>query len=186
MDNTQIKSIGVFMSAKNGINPEYQKVSEQLGEKIAKDGFRLVYGGGKEGLMGVVALSVMEHGGSVLGVTPKNLAEEAMPKDKITELIEVPDMNLRKQLLIDESDVFIALPGGFGTLEEISQVISWDKINIIQKPIVLYDVNNFYTDFYHWLQTMEIEQFIPMGSMRYIHLSNDIDDIFNYLNNWRR
>ena len=184
MDNTQIKSIGVFMGAKNGGNPEYRKISELVGKKIAEVNKRLVYGGGKEGLMGAVALSVMENGGSVLGITPQNLAEESMPADKITELIQVPDMNVRKQLLIDESDVFIALPGGFGTLEEISQVISWDKINIIQKPIVLYDINNFYADFYKWLQTMETSQFIPAGSMKYIYLSNDIDDIFDYLNNW--
>lgn len=181
MDNTQIKSIGVFMGTKNGTDSDYLKYAKQLGKRIADDHFRLVYGGGKDGLMGAVALSTIENNGIVLGITPKNLAEEAIAVDKITELIQVPDMNLRKQMLIDQSDAFVALPGGYGTLEEISQVISWNKINLIQKPIALYNINDFYSPFYDWLVMMAEKQLVPTDSLNYVYLSNDLDDIFNWL-----
>ena len=106
------KAVGVFMGSQFGSDPNFKIQTEAFGKQIAKRGLYLVYGGGKDGLMGTLATSVMANHGKVLGISPRNLAEDAIDVDKITKFIEVASMTERKQLLIDNSDVFVALPGG--------------------------------------------------------------------------
>jgi uncharacterized protein (TIGR00730 family) len=176
----EIKSVGVFMGAEFGDEPIYSQIAKELGEYLADHQYRLVYGGGKDGLMGEVARSTMNKGGQVLGIAPKNLAEEAIGENEITQRIDVPDMNMRKQLMIDESDAFIALPGGFGTLEEISQVVSWAKIDLHSKPLALYNFNGFYNTLWAWFEEAAEKQFVPESDMKYIYNGKNIKDIFHY------
>ncbi len=168
------------MGSASGNDPIFKERSEELGRYLAENGYRLVYGGGQEGLMGLVAKTVMANGGQVLGVTPKNLAEFSIPAGQITELVEVSDMNTRKQLMLQESDAFIALPGGFGTMEEIAQTISWAKIDLHEKPLALFDIDGFYDTFWDWIEESVQRGFVPPVDMRYVFHGESLTDIFDY------
>ncbi|MDC2806684.1 TIGR00730 family Rossman fold protein [Leuconostoc suionicum] len=180
----KISSIGVFMGSQSGNDPQYIEAAEELGKRIALKKIKLVFGAGKDGLMGATARSAMEAGGSVLGISPRNLAEEAVESSEITQLIEVNTMTDRKQLLMDNSDVFIVLPGGFGTLEEIAQVISWSKIHLHDKPLALFNVNGFYDKFWAWLNEVYEDGFVSEHDMRCIQMFDSIDAMFEYLENF--
>ncbi len=180
----QIKSVGVFMGAEFGNEKMFSNKATELGKYLAGNNYRLVYGGGKDGLMGIVAMSVMENGGRVLGITPSNLAETSIDADQITELVQTPDMNTRKQLMIDQSDAFIALPGGFGTLEEIAQTISWAKIDLHERPLALFNINGFYDTLWQWIEEAVSKDFVPPFDMKYVYRGRSIDDIFEYFDNF--
>jgi len=180
----KISSIGVFMGSQAGNDPHYVDAAKALGQRIAQNQSKLVFGAGNDGLMGVTARSAINAGGQVLGISPRNLAEEAVEPDEITQLIEVDTMTERKQLLMDYSDAFIVLPGGFGTLEEIAQVISWSKINLHDKPLALFNVNGFYDTFWVWLNEIYKDGFVSEHDMKCIQIFDEIDDIFDYLENF--
>lgn len=175
------KAVGVFMGSQFGSDPNFKIQTEAFGKQIAKRGLYLVYGGGKDGLMGTLATSVMANKGNVLGISPRNLAEDAIDADKITKFIEVASMTERKQLLIDNSDVFVALPGGLGTLEEIAQVISWAKLGLHHKSLILYNINGFYDYFENWLNQMVNDHFVNIDDMKWVHVVNNLDEVMTMI-----
>ena len=129
--------ITVFCGANNGRNEAYKENAMEVGKWIATNNHTLVYGGGKIGLMGVIADTVLENRGEVIGIMPQFLVDREISHTGITEFIIVDDMSERKTKLVDLGDVFIALPGGPGTLEEISQVISWVRVGKKDAPCIL-------------------------------------------------
>lgn len=179
-----VQSIAVFMGAQFGNNRTYTETAKKLGQKIAQRQLMLVYGGGRDGLMGATALSVMAHGGEVLGITPDNLAEDAITPEQVTKLIEVDNMSERKDLMMLYADAFIVLPGGFGTLEELAQVLSWAKIGLHDKPLILLNVNGFYDYLWTWLQEMKTTGFIGPDDLQYVQMFNNITDTFDYLDHF--
>ncbi len=138
------KKIGVFCGSSLGSNTAFADAAEALGAAIVKNGDELVYGGGNIGLMGVIADKVLELGGKVTGIMPGHLAAHEIAHRKIQDLQLVETMMERKELLIKQSDVFVALPGGFGTLDESSEVITWNQLKLIQKPFGILNTNGFY------------------------------------------
>jgi uncharacterized protein (TIGR00730 family) len=122
----------------------YKLHAQQLGEEIARNGLELVYGGSRVGLMGEVANKVLEHGGKVIGVMPTGLFRGEIVHTGLSQLIEVKDMHERKATMGNLSDAYIALPGGFGTFEELFEVVSWAQIGIHRKPIGLLNVEGYY------------------------------------------
>lgn len=138
------KKIGVFCGSSLGSNTAFADAAEALGEAIVKNGDELIYGGGNIGLMGVIADKVLELGGKVTGIMPKHLAMHEIAHRKIQDLQLVETMMERKELLINQSDVFVALPGGFGTLDESSEVITWNQLKLIQKPFGILNIAGFY------------------------------------------
>ena len=135
--------ITVFCGANEGRNEAYRKNAEELGKWIADNNYTLVYGGGKVGLMGIIADTVLENNSEVIGIMPQFLVDREISHTGITEFIIVDDMSVRKEKLIDLGDVFVALPGGPGTLEEISQVISWVRVGKKDAPCILMDTMIF-------------------------------------------
>ena len=127
-----------------GTDPVHARIAEQVGALLAAEGIRLVYGGGNVGLMGVVADAVMAGGGEVLGVIPVGLFETEQGHRGITELVEVRSMHERKQRMADESDAFLALPGGLGTLEELAEILTWAQLGIHSSPVGVLDVDGFW------------------------------------------
>ena len=125
----------------------------------------------------------MAEGGEVVGISPNNLAEEAIAIVSVTKLIEVADMDERKRLLMAYADAFIALPGGFGTLEEIAQVISWEKIGLHHKPLVLLNTNGFYDSLWHWLMTSVSSGFVTQNDLDKIYLADTVESALTYLIN---
>ena len=152
--------ITVFCGANNGKSESYIENATELGEWIADNNHTLVYGGGKIGLMGVIADTVLENRGEVIGIMPQFLVDREISHTGITEFIIVDDMSVRKAKLVDLGDVFIALPGGPGTLEEISQVISWVRVGKKDAPCILMNVDGFYDFLEQYFDKMVEEGFL--------------------------
>lgn len=134
--------IAVYLGSNDGNDPKYLRCAEQIGFLIAENGHTLVYGGAKNGMMGMLAKTVMENGGKTIGVIPSFFLYRA--NHGLDELITVQTMSERKKRMIDLADAFIALPGGPGTIEEISEVISAVRIGIFAKPCVIYNLDGYY------------------------------------------
>lgn len=139
-----MKSICVFCGSSAGAQPEYMTAARNLGKTLAANKITLVYGGASVGLMGAVADEVLAHGGHVIGVIPKILMTKEVAHHGLTDLRVVDSMHSRKALMAELSDGFIALPGGFGTFEELCEIVTWSQLGLHQKPIGVLDVLDYY------------------------------------------
>jgi uncharacterized protein (TIGR00730 family) len=144
MTNSSLKRVAVFCGSSTGTDPEFRTAAEALGTSLAERSIGLVYGGGKVGLMGVVADAVMAAGGEVIGVLPESMARKEVAHEGLTELRIVGSMHERKALMADLSDGFIAMPGGFGTFEEFCEVVTWAQLGLHTKPCAILNVNGYY------------------------------------------
>ncbi len=142
-----IGAIGVFCGSKTGRAPAYAEAARALGAELARRGVKLVFGGGRNGLMGVVADAVLAGGGQAMGVIPGFLDQLEVGHDGLDEMIEVGSMHERKARMFAASDAFVVLPGGLGTLDEAFEVITWKQLRLHQKPIVLVDVAGYWSGF---------------------------------------
>lgn len=138
-------NICIFCGSNPGNDPVYQKIAKELIAVMAEKKIGLVYGGAKVGIMGLLADEMIRQGGEVHGVIPKALIDKEVAHRGLTSLREVSTMHERKQLMFDMSDAFITFPGGFGTLDETFEIITWKQIDLHKKPLVFLDVNNFYS-----------------------------------------
>ena len=148
---TELGRVCVFCGSSTGSEPAYRDAAVELGTALANRGIGLIYGGGAIGLMGALADACLDAGGEVTGVIPAGLFRKEVGHTGLTELIEVTSMHERKQLLYDLADAFIALPGGLGTLEELAEVLTWNQLGILSKPVALLDVGGFWSGLVEWL-----------------------------------
>jgi uncharacterized protein (TIGR00730 family) len=153
MSDQELRSLCVYCGSRFGTDPVFKKTAEDLGRLTAEKGLRLVFGGGEQGLMGVVARSARDAGGRVLGIIPTFLQEKEGLLDNI-ESREVETMHERKIMMFDECEAFCALPGGIGTLEETIEVLSWASLAIHKKPIVLCNVEGYWDPLIDLIQHM--------------------------------
>lgn len=140
----ELTSVCVYCASSTGTNPAIVEATRTLGQTLADRGIRLVYGGGAVGLMGLIADTVIEHGGQVTGIIPLALFPQEVAHQGCTELITVNSMHERKHLMFERSDAFLALPGGFGTLEEIAEVTTWAQIGMHRKPVGVLNVDGYW------------------------------------------
>lgn len=160
---SNVASVCVYCGSGKGQNPAYAIAARKFGHALANAGIRLVYGGGSLGLMGEVAKAALGAGGKVTGIIPEFLgAKEKMLQD-VDELIVVGDMHARKKLMFERSDAFVALPGGIGTLEELVEQLTWSQLGQHTKPIVVANIEGFWTPFLQLLTHMKGETFIRAG-----------------------
>ncbi len=167
-----IKSICVYCGSQPGNEPEFIEAAKTLGTSLAERNIRLVYGGGSRGIMGAVSQSVQDNGGKVLGIIPDFLLPKEGEWDQSSENLEIAithNMHERKQRMFEESDAFIALPGGIGTLEEIVEIITWAQLGRHQKPIAFLNTNNF------WQPMLELIN--HMKTSGFIHTANKVNPI---------
>src|SRR5580693_9544683 len=155
-----IKSVAVFCGSQNGNNPIYVQHAGELGRFIALLGLKLIYGGGNKGLMGVLADAVMANGGEVMGIIPELLKEREHQHNKLTELAIVPDMHVRKKMMYERSDAAIILPGGFGTLDELFEMLAWNQLKIHDKRIYILNSGGFYNHLLKHLKQLQKEGFL--------------------------
>lgn len=141
----------VYCGANAGTTPEYAAAAVELGTELARRGVELVYGGGRVGLMGLVADAVMAAGGVVTGVITEQLLGAEVGHRAVTTLEVVPSMHERKARLNDLADGFVVLPGGFGTVDEFAEMLTWNQLGIIAKPVVLFDVAGYWTPMFAWM-----------------------------------
>lgn len=147
-----MKNICVFLGSRTGLDPALREATENLGRLMAQSSLRLVYGGGRVGLMGILADSVLESGGEVIGVIPTALFSKEVAHTGLTQLFEVTSMHERKAMMENLSEGFIALPGGFGTLDELCEIITWAQIGIHKKPVALLNVKGFFNHFMEFIK----------------------------------
>jgi uncharacterized protein (TIGR00730 family) len=155
-----IQSVAVFCGSKTGENPLFAKHTAELGKLIAVLQLKLIYGGGNTGLMGIIANSVLAEGGTVLGIIPELLMEWEHQHKGLTELAIVPDMHTRKKMMYDRCDTAIILPGGFGTLDEFFEMLTWNQLKIHNKRIFVLNSGGFYNHLLHHLRMLEKEGFL--------------------------
>ncbi|MBF0777919.1 TIGR00730 family Rossman fold protein [Streptococcus cuniculi] len=173
--------VTVYCGASLGENPLYQEGAITLGKWIAGMGHTLVYGGGNTGLMGLLADTVLAHGGQVIGIIPEFLKDRELAHPHLSELRTVETMSERKLALIQEADVFIALPGGPGTLEEISEVISWARIGKNDKPCILFNIAGYYQALEQFFDTMVTEGFLTTDDREKTLFSDNLEEIEGFI-----
>ena len=155
-----MKRLCVYCGSSSGRQPVYAQVARELARAMVNRNIDLVYGGASVGIMGEIANAVLEEGGDVIGIIPKELFKKEVAHTGVTELREVDSMHERKSLMADLSDGFIALPGGFGTIEEIFEIITWSQLGMHRKPCGLLNVCHYYDKLIGFLDHAVTEQFI--------------------------
>ena len=160
---SNIKRICVYCGSGPGNNPAYAAAAKELGQDMAERNIGLVYGGGSLGLMGIVARSVLEHGGHVTGIIPQFLKDRELMLRDVQDSVVTTNMHERKMLMFEKSDAFVALPGGVGTLEETVEMTTWAQLDQHRKPIVLANIENFWNPLINLLDHMREDAFIRAG-----------------------
>ncbi|MDA7946006.1 MAG: TIGR00730 family Rossman fold protein [Hyphomicrobiaceae bacterium] len=172
-----LKNICVYCGSGPGNNPAYADAARKLGKAMAEADIGLVYGGGSIGLMGEIARSVLDKGGYVTGIIPEFLSDREIMLTDVQELIVTHSMHERKQVMFERSDAFVALPGGVGTLEELVEQLTWSQLGQHKKPIILADVNNFWSPFLALIDHMRREAFVRSGLEVHLTAVKDPNDI---------
>ena len=157
---SKMESICVFTGSSTGGRMEYHKAATDLGKLLASKGIRLVYGGGRVGLMGIIADAALDAGGEVVGVIPHDLQKREVGHEGLTRLEVVETMHERKALMAELSDAFIAMPGGLGTFEELFEVLTWGQLGIHKKPCGLLNVAGYYFPLMSFLRRATDEGFV--------------------------
>ena len=182
---TKIKSIAVFCASSEGNSGVYVENAYKLGKTLAKEGYKLVYGGASVGCMGAVARGAVEHGGIVTGVLPHFLAKREIAQHNLHELIMVDSMHERKLKINELSDACVSLPGGFGTMEEFFEMITWGQLGLHQKPSALLNVNGFYNHLIAQLKFMNQEQLLKDKYLNMILIEKDIKRLLRSIENYQ-
>lgn len=173
----KIRTVCVYCGSGPGTNPQFVEAAVAFGKILAKNGIRLVYGGGSIGLMGAVATSVLDHGGMVTGIIPDFLTARENVLKRVQELIVTPDMHERKRLMFERSDAFVALPGGIGTLEELVEQLTWQQLGRHSKPVLLANTDGFWEPLLVLLAHMRATEFIRPSLAVDILKAERVEDI---------
>lgn len=176
--------ICVYSSSSNIIDQVYFEEAYKLGSEIAKRGDSFIYGGGMLGLMGECARGVHDQKGTVIGVIPKALNIKGVVYEKCDELIITEDMRFRKKVMDERSDAIIAIPGGFGTLEELLEMITLKQLRYHNKPLVILNTNGFYDELIAMFEKIISQQFAKEEMRELYFISDRIDDILNYIDSY--
>ncbi len=179
-----MKNVCVFCGSATGANPAYANAARELGRELAARKLGLVYGGGRVGLMGEVATAALAAGGEVLGVIPHALAHKEIALAECTELIVVDTMHARKALMADRADAFVALPGGYGTCDELFEIVTWAQLGIHRKPVALLNVNGFFTPLLAWLDHIVLEGLLRPKHRELLLAADAVPELLEKLAAW--
>jgi uncharacterized protein (TIGR00730 family) len=169
--------ICVFCGSSSGKNPIYALAAKELGHLISKGNHTLIYGGGNIGLMGIIADAVLETNGKVIGVIPKFLMDREVGHARLTSLEVVTSMHARKKRMADLSDAFVAIPGGWGTLEEIAEILTWKQLGLITQPVAVLNVNGFFDPLLEQMKCMVAEGFLHEENLSSVKSSDSAAEI---------
>jgi len=174
-----IESVAVFCGSHSGKNPLFTQHVKELGKLLAMLKIKIVYGGGQKGLMGTLADSVLEHGGQIMGIIPELLIEWEVQHKGLSELAVVPDMHTRKIMIYDRCDAVIVLPGGFGTLDELFEILTWNQLKIHSKKIYILNTDGFYNHLQKHISSMLKEGFLQTEVSGTIFFCTTPVELFN-------
>ncbi|HEX2854701.1 MAG TPA: TIGR00730 family Rossman fold protein [Opitutaceae bacterium] len=175
------KLLCVYCSSSDRLDPRYYAAATEFGREMVTQGWDLVYGGGKTGLMGAVARSVKANGGRVVGVIPEFMKIRELAFDEADELVTVITMRERKLLMETRADAFVTLPGGFGTLEEIMEILTLRQLNVVKKPCVFFNQDGFYDDLIRLFEKMLAEKFFKPSNMDVFRVARTVPEIFTQI-----
>jgi hypothetical protein len=168
---SKISNVCVYCGSSPGTNPRFVEAATEFGKVLAENKINLVYGGGSFGLMGALATSVLDRGGTVTGIIPESLVARERALKRVQEMVVTRDMHERKRLMFERSDAFVALPGGIGTLEELVEQLTWAQLAHHKKPIVLCSIDSFWSPL--------LETFARMKAAGFVYNSGILDDVIS-------
>lgn len=178
----KMKSICVYCASSMGNNPVYGETAYYLGQTLAEYGIELIYGGAKIGLMGKVAEGALSKNGKITGIIPEFLQTREIAHENLHELIIVQTMHERKALMHELSDGFIALPGGFGTMEELFEILTWAQLSLHKKPVGVLNVNGYYDPLVQLIEKMIDEHLLKNEYRGMLLISDSIEDLLSQMN----
>jgi len=175
------RAICVFCGSAAGARPSYSQAAEELGTALGRSGTTLVYGGGRLGLMGIVAEATLRAGGKVIGVIPRMLIERELAHVKLTQQHVVETMHERKTLMAQFSDAFVGLPGGMGTFDELVEIVTWAQLGLHAKPVILANIENYFAPLYGMLDYAVTEGFVTAESRARWRNADSVADVMRIL-----
>jgi uncharacterized protein (TIGR00730 family) len=176
-----IRRLCVFCGSQIGNQPAFSNAARELGRAMARRGIELVFGAGHIGLMGVVADTVLAEGGKAIGVIPQSLVDRELAHSKLTALHIVHSMHERKALMADLSDAFVALPGGYGTLDELFEILTWRQLRFHAKPVGMLNIEKFFDPLLGWIEHAIESGFVKEKYRKMLFVEENIDPMLNQL-----
>lgn len=180
-NNPSPKSLCVFCGASNNVDKKYLDVGAEFGKLLAERGITLVYGGGDCGVMGAIANSTMDKGGHVTGVFPVSLRNIENEHQSLSEIIIVNTMHERKQCMFERSDAFIIFPGGFGTMDEMFEILTWKQLLLHDKPIVIFNYQNYWDPLINLMKSIIENKFAHPETATYFHVVTEMEQILDVI-----
>ena len=180
----EVKSLCVYCGSSSGKYPEYTEQARAFGVEMARRGIALVYGGGKVGLMGTMADAVLAGGGKVIGVIPRQLVELEVAHPGLSELQVVETMHQRKTRMYELSDAFVALPGGFGTMDEMFEMLTWAQLGLHRYPCAFLDMRGYYDGLRTMMDHMVDEGFVKAGQRDSVWFGNSMTALFDWMDSY--
>lgn len=176
-----LKSVCVYCGSSNKVDPAHKEAARAVGHALAEHKLNVVYGGGHVGLMGILADAALNAGGTVTGIIPEHLYIREVQHSGLTKLHVVDSMHTRKKMMVEQSDAFLVLPGGLGTLDETFEVLTWKQLGLHDKPIVIYNNGGFWTPLLGMIDHIIATGFAPAGNRDFYRVASNIDEMFKAL-----
>ncbi len=180
-DAKRISSVCVYCGSSAQVDESFKAAATKLGNIIAGQGLKLVYGGGRVGLMGLVSDAVIKAGGSVTGIIPGHIADKEVAHTELTELHVVKTMHERKQMMVDQADAFLILPGGLGTMDEFFEIFTWWQLGLHGKPIIIVNVDGYWTKLLDLIDHIISENFARPADREYLCVVDRVEDVLDAL-----
>lgn len=174
-------NVCVFCGSSTGKDAIFADIASETGKLLARSGHSIVYGGGNIGLMGIIADAALAHGGKVIGVIPDFLMQREVGHRGLTQLVIVNSMHERKKRMADLADVFIALPGGWGTLDELAEILTWRQLGLIRQPIGLLNIDSFFTPLVEQMKIMSEKGFLNTANLNLLTVENSVSKLLTAL-----
>ncbi|MDR0742845.1 MAG: TIGR00730 family Rossman fold protein [Tannerella sp.] len=178
-----IRSVCIYCASSAVIDPVYIKDAEKLGSLLGHDGLRVINGGGSIGLMQVVSDATLKAGGTVTGIIPRFMIESGWCHNGLTELIQTETMHERKQMMAKLSDATIALPGGYGTLEELLEIVTWRQLGLYKKPVIILNTNNYYDPLLEMFRRAAADKFVRKEHLCLWQVAESPKEVFDRIKN---
>ena len=176
-----IKSVCVYCGSSNKVDERYKNTARAVGTALAQQKYRVVYGGGHVGLMGLMADAALKAGGEIIGIIPEHIRAREVQHTGLTELHVVDSMHTRKQMMWEKSDSFVILPGGFGTLDETFEILTWRQLGLHEKPVIIYNEHGFWTPLLGLIDHMLASGFVPPSNRLFYTIANTPEELLAQL-----
>jgi len=173
----EIKSVCVYCGSSSRVDQKYKDAAVELGKLIASSGWNVVYGGGRVGLMGLVADSALSSGARVVGIIPQHIQAREIEHNDLTELHIVDSMHIRKQMMVDRADAFVILAGGLGTLDEFFELLTWKQLGLHDKPVVMVNIDGYWTKMIEAIQHIANEKFMRPEDFGMFQVVNTVAEV---------